>query len=151
IELRADEGLGTDPAARARRRIEAWLAGHLGADLAPLFALRDAGFAGAARGLVFQLVEALGSLPRRDVRSLIADLPAADRRRMRALGVRFGMEAVYLPALVKPRAARLRALLWSIHGGRPPPPPPPPRRGAGGGAAPPPPAEKNPPGFRQIR
>ncbi|MDE0060942.1 MAG: helicase-related protein [Defluviicoccus sp.] len=126
IELRADEGLGTDPAARARRRIEAWLAGHLGADLAPLFALRDAGFAGAARGLVFQLVEALGSLPRRDVRSLIADLPAADRRRMRALGVRFGMEAVYLPALVKPRAARLRALLWSIHGGRPPRPAPPP-------------------------
>ena len=30
---------------------------------------------------------------------------------MRALGVRFGMEAVYLPALIKPKPAGLRALL----------------------------------------
>ena len=45
---------------------------------------------------------------------------------MRALGVRFGLEAVYLPAMIKPKAARLRALLWSVHGGRPVRPAPPP-------------------------
>jgi len=39
---------------------------------------------------------------------------------MRGLGVRFGLEAVYLPALIKPRAARLRALLWSVHNRQPP-------------------------------
>ena len=126
IALRIDDDLGRDPAARVRRRIERWLAAHLGAALAPLFALRDAGLTGAARGLAFQLVEALGSLPRLPLRSLIADLPAPDRRRLRSLGVRFGLEAVYLPATVKPRAARLRALLWSVHGGRPPRPAPPP-------------------------
>ena len=126
VALRADEGLGRDLAARARRRIESWLAGHLGEGLAALFDLRDAGFSGAARGLAFQLVEALGSLPRRSVRALVADLPAAERRRMRALGVRFGLEAVYLPAMIKPKAARFRALLWSVHGGRPVRPAPPP-------------------------
>ena len=126
IALRADRDLGKAPAAQARRRIESWLAAHVGSGLAPLFALRDAGFSGAARGLAFQLVEAMGSLPRRSVRSLVADLAESDRRRMRALGVRFGMEAVYLPETIKPRAARLRALLWSVHGDRPIRPAPPP-------------------------
>ncbi len=117
--LRADDGPGRDLAARAEGRIEGWLAGYLARRLAPLFALRNAAFQGAARGLAYQLVEALGSVPRRSVRSLAADLAPADRRRMRALGVRFGMETVYLPALIKPRSARLRALLWSVHGGHP--------------------------------
>ena len=126
VVLKADDGLGKDAAMRVRRRLERWLAAHLEAGFAPLLALRDAGFSGAARGLAYQLVEALGSLPRRSVRSLIADLGAGDRRRMRALGVRFGMEAVYLPALVKPRSASLRALLWSVHSGRPARPAPPP-------------------------
>ena len=117
--LKTDEGLGKDPAAQARHRLERWLTAHLGAGFAPLVALREAGFSGAARGLAYQLVEALGSLPRRTVRSLLADLGREDRRRMRALGVRFGLEAVYLPALVKPKSARLRALLWCIHNGCP--------------------------------
>ena len=126
IALHADESLGKDAAARARRRLERWLASCLEARFAPLFALRDAGFSGAARGLVYQLAEALGSLPRRSVRSLIADLGQEDRRRMRALGVRFGIEAVYLPALVKPKSASLRALLWSVHTRCPARPAPPP-------------------------
>ncbi len=122
----ADDGLGKDAAMRVRRRLERWLAAHLEVGFAPLFALRDAGFSGAARGLAFQLAEALGSLQRRSVRSLIADLGTEDRQRMRALGVRFGLEAVYLPALVKPRSASLRALLWSVHSGSAPRPAPPP-------------------------
>ena len=126
VALRVDENLGKDPAMRVRRRLERWLAAHVEAGFAPLFALRDAGFSGAARGLAFQLAEALGSLPRRSVRSLIADLGTEDRRRMRALGVRFGLEAVYLPTLVKPKSASLRALLWSVHSGSPARPAPPP-------------------------
>ncbi len=126
IALRADEGLGKDSAMRARQRLERWLSAHLATGFAPLFALRDAGFSRAARGLAYQLVEALGSLPRRSVRSLLADLDSGDRRRMRALGVRFGMEAIYLPALIKPKPAGLRALLWSIHRGFPVRPAPPP-------------------------
>ncbi|MBM3487631.1 MAG: disulfide oxidoreductase, partial [Alphaproteobacteria bacterium] len=66
IETVASE-LVADP---MRRRIEARLADWLGrclrADLEALFRLGEAAtLAGAARGLAFQLVEALGSLPRR--------------------------------------------------------------------------------------
>ena len=126
VALRADDGLGKDSEMRVRRRLERWLAAHLETGFSPLFALRDAGFSRAARGLAYQLVEALGSLPRRSVRALLADLDSRDKRRMRALGVRFGMEAVFLPALIKPKPAGLRALLWSIHNGYPARPAPPP-------------------------
>lgn len=125
VALKADDGLGKDAEMRVRQRLEHWLSTHLETGFAPLFALRDAGFSKAARGLAYQLVEALGSLPRRSVRSLLADLDSGDKRRMRALGVRFGIEAIYLPALIKPRPAGLRALLWSIHNGYPARPPPP--------------------------
>ncbi len=118
--------LGAARTRRVRDRLSDWLDRHLGAGLAPLRQLGAAVFAGAARGLAFQLVEALGSLPRGPIRALLADIGDEDRMRMRRLGVRFGREAVYLPALVKPRATRLRALLWSVHNRLPPRPPPPP-------------------------
>ena len=115
IEIAAGDSLGRDQAERVRARLADWLGRYLGVGLAPLRGLGEAGFSGASRGLAFQLVEALGSVPRRSVRSLLDDIGPHDRARMQRLGVRFGLEAIYLPALVKPRAARLRALLWSVH------------------------------------
>ncbi len=109
-----------------RRRLAVWLDGHLGAALAPLARLRQAELSGAARGVAFQLVEALGSLPRHKLGAQIGALTAADRATLKRLGVRLGMETVFLPALLKPRAAQLRALLWAVHRGaelRAPPPP----------------------------
>ena len=49
-----------------------------------------------------------------------------DRAPLRRLGVRFGAFSIFLPALVKPSAARLKALLWAIHQGLEDIPPPPP-------------------------
>ena len=120
IEIDAGDALGRDRLERVRARLSAWLNTHLATGLAPLHELAEAGFAGAARGLAFQLVEALGSVRRRAAGPLLADIGPRDRRAMRRLGVRFGIEAIYLPALIKPRAARLRALLWSVHNRQPP-------------------------------
>jgi ATP-dependent RNA helicase SUPV3L1/SUV3 len=47
------------------------------------------------------------------------------RAPLRRLGVRFGQYSVYLPALIKPAAARLKALLWAVHQGLAEIPPPP--------------------------
>jgi ATP-dependent RNA helicase SUPV3L1/SUV3 len=44
---------------------------------------------------------------------------------LRRLGVRFGQYSVFLPALIKPQAARLKALLWAVHHGLAEIPPPP--------------------------
>jgi ATP-dependent RNA helicase SUPV3L1/SUV3 len=106
-----------------RTRISEWLGRKLAAELGVLFGLRDAPLGGPARGLAFQLAENLGSLPRRAVQPLLAALSADNRTALAKLGVRIGMETVYIPSLLKPAPVRLRALLWSVHRNNPNVPP----------------------------
>src|SRR5260370_1176020 len=80
----------------------------------PLLRARDADWAGAARGLAFQLGEALGSLPAGDVAAQRAALDLNGRKALARLGVRLGTESVYIEAVLKPQAAGLRALLWAV-------------------------------------
>ena len=58
---------------------------------------------------------------RRQVAEQVAALTKSERQTLAAHGVRLGQFGVYLPALLKPKAAELRALLWSVHGARPAP------------------------------
>jgi ATP-dependent RNA helicase SUPV3L1/SUV3 len=80
---------------------------------------------GVARGLAFQLYENLGSVSRQAVARELRAVQQADRAPLRRLGVRFGAFSIFLPALVKPAAARLKALLWAVHQGVSEIPPPP--------------------------
>ncbi len=105
---------------RVRVRLTAWLRRHLETELAPLCRLADAAVApelgGHLRGLLFQMVEAFGLVPRRAVATQVRGLTGKDRRALAGLGVRLGAESVFLPALLRSRSARLRGLLWALHG-----------------------------------
>jgi ATP-dependent RNA helicase SUPV3L1/SUV3 len=107
------------PAARdaLAERLARWMAARTRAVLAPLFALRDAPLTGAARGLAFQLGEALGSMPRAAAEQQVEALTEADRKALARLGVRVGTESVFLPSLLKPAAQRWRGLLWAAGSG----------------------------------
>jgi ATP-dependent RNA helicase SUPV3L1/SUV3 len=109
-------------------RLTVWLEGYLAAGLAELFTALAAPLSGPARGLVFQLGEGLGSLPRRRAEAQIRPLSDVDRKALARLDVRLGVESVFLPRLLKPSSQALRALLWSVHRGLPAPPLPPPGR-----------------------
>jgi len=122
-----------DGAQRAaiRTRVAAWIKAHLAAELAPLFAI-DAVVAGRAdgplplvggpgRGILYQLAEGLGLVPRRLVEPQFAALAPAERKALARLGVRLGLESVYLPAMLRPRAMRLKAILWAAKSERPVP------------------------------
>ncbi|TAN61114.1 MAG: disulfide oxidoreductase, partial [Magnetospirillum sp.] len=123
-----DSGLLEPPARdRLRRRLTEAAHALIGRDLAPLVRLREGGLSGAARGLAHQLVEALGSLPRQLARQQVEALSPADRTALARLGVRFGTESVFLPALLKPATQSLRALLWSTRQGCPTATPPGPK------------------------
>jgi ATP-dependent RNA helicase SUPV3L1/SUV3 len=127
VEIPANEFLEPVLAERARARLQTWLDAHVAEVLGGLRALEAAPLEGAARGLAFQLREALGSLPRRRCAAQIAALTPEDRKTLRALHVRLGMEAVFLPDLLKPKAVALRAVLWALRDGgerRPAPPAP---------------------------
>ena len=106
-----------EPAARERirRRLEGWLAGTLAHALEPLSAALAAPLKGPARGLVYQLAESLGTVPRESVHATVLALGKADRTRLRRLGVRLGAVSVFVPALLAPPPVALRALLWATH------------------------------------
>jgi len=119
VEVLASDLLDPPLRERARRRLAAWLEAHVRGALGPLFTLRDGAPAGAARGLAFALAEGLGAVARRTVAQQVAALTPDDRRELSKLGVTTGRLSVFLPALLRPGAMRLRARLFSIREGRP--------------------------------
>ena len=135
VELIADELLKGELRDAVEARLTDWVAAHIARVLDPLVPLRNAAEArtlpgggtlpGPARGLAFQLAEALGSLERNNP-ALPQDIRGAAQM-LRAFGVRVGSHSVYLPRLIKPAPSALAALLWAIHARleRIPPPPQP--------------------------
>ncbi|MBK8176905.1 MAG: disulfide oxidoreductase [Rhodospirillales bacterium] len=86
--------------------------------LAPLFPSdHDGEMSGAARGLLFQVAEALGALPRAQLTIPPAALAASDRKALAARGLHFGHDWLYFASLLKARPMATRALLWRIHAG----------------------------------
>jgi ATP-dependent RNA helicase SUPV3L1/SUV3 len=119
IQLLADEHLATQDRERVLKRLEAQLQMELYGKLRPLIELREAAdLSGLARGLAYQLTESFGVLRRETASAEIKALDQSARGQLRTYGVRFGAFNVYIPALLKPAAADLVLLLWSLHAGR---------------------------------
>src|SRR4029077_5442264 len=115
LRIIADEHL-TGPARElVQNRLDLWLKTHIEKVLAPLFELSAAeDVTGMARGIAFQLVEALGVLERAKVGEEIKGLDQGARASLRKYGVRFGAYHIYLPALIKPLPRLLSTQLWSL-------------------------------------
>ena len=110
-----DEIVEPAVAERVARRLTHWIERKIKAQFEPLLALRDdAAVTGLARGVAFQLVEALGVLQRRAIAEDVKQLDQDSRAALRKHGVRFGQHHVFLPALLKPAPTRFRLLLWSL-------------------------------------
>ncbi|MCK6450763.1 MAG: disulfide oxidoreductase [Alphaproteobacteria bacterium] len=124
IEPLASELLDGDLKVRVRRRLEAWLAAELDRGLQSLRRLATAPLAGAARGVAYQLVEAMGVMPRARVEQQLSALQRDETQALARFGVRLGTESVFLPAQLKPASVQLKAMLWSLYEGGPVKPPP---------------------------
>jgi ATP-dependent RNA helicase SUPV3L1/SUV3 len=132
VEVLQSEFLDGPMRERLRQRLTRFVAGEIQAALAPLLAAVRAAEADAAlRGPLHRLIEGRGVVPG----ATEPDVSPALRRRLKALGVRAGRYALYVPALLKPRAAAMRARLWALDAGIAPPPLP-----AAGTVSMPPPA-----------
>src|SRR3984957_12307368 len=106
--------LGSQPAReRAQRRIEAFLAAEAGRRLPSLRRLEEAVASGAlkglSRGLAYRLIEAGGVLARTGIEPELKILSQGERRALRALGVRIGAFALFLPELTGPSHAFAQA------------------------------------------
>ena len=105
-----------DTAARERieKKLATWFEAHVEASAPKLAQLWRADLSGPARGVVFQVLEGLGSAPSMAVAPLVKDLDEEGRKDVARMGIRLGTETLYIPDLLKPKAVKLRAALWSV-------------------------------------
>src|SRR6266478_1368341 len=114
IRIISDDRLTGAPREAVQTRLDLWLKAYIEKLLGPLFGLAKAeDITGIARGIAFQLIEALGVLERSKIAAEMKDLDQPSRATLRKYGVRFGAYHIYLPALLKPAARALASLLWA--------------------------------------
>jgi ATP-dependent RNA helicase SUPV3L1/SUV3 len=115
VRILSDEQLTGPARDTVQARLDLWLKAHLEKLLGPLFALATAeDITGIARGIAFQLTEALGVLERSRVAEEVKGLDQPARAALRKYGVRFGAYHLYLPNLLKPAARALAVQLWAL-------------------------------------
>ncbi|MCC5955390.1 MAG: disulfide oxidoreductase [Natronohydrobacter sp.] len=110
-----DDEAGHDVTEKVRRRLQHFIDRKIAALFEPLMNLtRDETLSGLARGVAFQLVEAMGVIPREKIANDIKALDQDGRGMLRKHGVRFGQYTIFLPLLLKPAPTRLRLVLRSL-------------------------------------
>ncbi len=115
VRIIADDRLSGAPRDAVQARLDLWLKTHIEKILGPLFELAKAqDISGIARGIAFQLIEALGVLERTKIATEMKDLDQPSRASLRKYGVRFGAYHIYMPGLLKPAARGLATLLWAL-------------------------------------
>ncbi|MCJ2133471.1 helicase [Methylobacterium sp. J-026] len=118
IRLLADDSLTGAHREKVEARLDAWLKAHVVRLLGPLMDIETAAdLTGLAKGIGYQVVEALGVLERSKVAHEMRSLDQDGRGALRRHGVRFGAYHIFLPALLKPAPRTLAAQLWALRNG----------------------------------
>ncbi len=115
VQAFVDDEAGADVAEKVARRLQHFIDRKVAALFEPLIGIqKDEALGGLARGLGFQLVEAMGIIPRDRVAQDVKALDQEARGLLRKHGVRFGQFTIFLPALLKPAPTRLRLVLRGL-------------------------------------
>jgi ATP-dependent RNA helicase SUPV3L1/SUV3 len=115
VRILSDEHLTGASRDAVQARLDLWIKAHVEKLLGPLLALSTAeDITGIARGVAFQLTEALGVLERPRVAEEVKGLDQEARAALRKYGVRFGAYHLYLPNLLKPGPRALAVQLWAL-------------------------------------
>lgn len=118
VRILSDEHLTGPARDKVDNRLRAWLKAYVVRLLGPVMDLEtNAELTGLARGIAFQIGEALGVLERAKVLNEVRSLDQDARAALRKAGVRFGAYHLYLPALLKPAPRVLATQLWALQNG----------------------------------
>jgi len=115
VEPFVDEEAGPEVAEKVRRRLTHFIDRRITAQFEPLLALKnDETLTGITKGVAFQIVEAMGIIPRAVVADDIKSLDQDQRGLLRKHGIRFGQFTIFQHLMLKPAPTRLRLVLWSL-------------------------------------
>ena len=112
IQVVTDDLMDSAARERIEARLRLWMSGHIDSVLGPLAKALKGDAPGPVRAIVFQLSEGLGAILRTAVDEQLSSLSDDHRKLLARLGIRFGVEYVFFPALLKAAPIRLRAQLW---------------------------------------
>jgi ATP-dependent RNA helicase SUPV3L1/SUV3 len=98
-------------------RLKAFVESEIRRRLRPLHLAGKAELPPIPRGIVFQLIEHLGALPTERLRESLKGLNDTDRASLVKLGLRFGIETVWIGGLGDKRQRKLLGLLLTVHRG----------------------------------
>jgi ATP-dependent RNA helicase SUPV3L1/SUV3 len=123
VEVLPSEFLDGAQRERVRVRLARFVEGVVAKELAIIATVEQKAEAeGALRGPAFLLREHLGIAPGSTMREIGPEL----RQKLKAIGVRAGRFALFVPEALKPRAMALRAQIWALSRNIEIPPLPPP-------------------------
>lgn len=98
--------------------IERWLEYYLNEKLFPLYnalkATNETNISAYGRGILFQLTEHFGTMPRNIVQDMITKIKDDDRKKIAKIGIRLGYNYLFFPLLLKPSAQRICTILWKV-------------------------------------
>lgn len=109
----ADDELDGGGRLQLGRRLLAFSRDLVAELLAPLQTTESLGPAG--RGLLYQLEQGLGTVLVNEAQSQLRELEPAERAALQRMGLTLGRQVVHAPALLAPRALRLRRALVAAH------------------------------------
>lgn len=114
-EIRASALLEGDQLKTVQDRLNSFALDFPKTVLEKAVALTGEGLTGTARGIAYQVYEALGTLPSSKVADMVKELDDDGRRQLALHGIRLGVDMIYMADLLKPAQISAKALLWSIY------------------------------------
>ena len=96
------------------QRLKTYLENITEKNLSPLINIKEDDYSSSCRGIIFQIKEGFGTTSIKKIFKLYKDITEEEKRELSKAGLRFGVEYLYMPELLKPGAVKLRALLWGV-------------------------------------
>ena len=113
--LAVQDELGAGARLRLQRRLSAFVRDWVDETLVPLRSVPLGSLSPAARGLVYQLEQRLGTVRMEQAREQASELSADDRGQLKRAGIVVGTEVIFVRPMLTPEAVRRRAVLCSAY------------------------------------
>ena len=118
IDVVADEAIDDETKKDLHVFLKNWLENHIFSELSDLINLiKLENNNQYIRALAFRLYENNGVLKRDEILEIVSKINKEDRKQFRSLGIKIGRYHVFLPRMLKPKAVKLRILLWKFFNG----------------------------------
>ena len=116
IEIIADDALPLDERKELEKYLKNWIDLYINELLGDLINLTKIKIENQyLRALAYQLYENNGVLKRNNVDDITRLISKEERKKLWKMGIKIGRYHIFLPKMLKPKAVKLRTMLWKIY------------------------------------